>query len=71
MSQNLQPLHLDITDADIQDMVLAEEDILIVSDQDIMDILTDSDTEDAIEVATEEASAVKSLFKFIKINLIE
>ena len=44
-------------------MVLAEEDISVVSDLDIMDILLDSDIEDALEVATEGDSAVKSLIK--------
>ena len=35
------------------------------------DILTDSDTEDAIEDAIEEVTAVKYLFKVLKINWIK
>ena len=46
-------------DVGIEDILLAEEDITTVMEEDIGVILTDLDTEDAIEAVTEEVSAVK------------
>ena len=46
-------------DVGIEDILLAEEDITTVMEEDTGVILTDLDTEDAIEAVTEEESAVK------------
>jgi len=49
----------------MEDTAPAIEDISIDTDQDIGDILTDSDTEDAIEDATEADTAVKLYYNRI------
>jgi hypothetical protein len=49
----------------MEDTAPAIEDISIDTDQDIGDILTDSDTEDAIEDATEKDTAVKLYYNRI------
>ena len=63
--------NITIQDVGIEDSILAIEDIISVLVADIGVILTDLDTEDAIEDVTERESAVKKLIIIshsIKIN---
>ena len=63
--------NITIQDVGIEDSILAIEDIISVLVADTGDILTDLDTEDAIEDVTERESAVKKLIIIshsIKIN---